>query len=148
MKKNSLLLLSFLVMTVAFSQATIKTDNIKKLLELTGSGNLGVQVAGNMITSFKQTYPDVPDEFWDNFKKELNADAIIDLVTPIYEKYYTETEIQQLIDFYQTALGKKVIANMPAVMQESMEAGRLYGRELGEKVYKNLKNKGYIKNEQ
>ncbi|MEO6228988.1 MAG: DUF2059 domain-containing protein [Ferruginibacter sp.] len=135
-------------MAVAFSQSNIKTDNIKKLLELTGSGNLGVQVAGNMITSFKQTYTDVPDEFWDNFKKELDADAITNMVIPIYEKYYTETEIQQLIDFYQTALGKKVIANMPAIMQESMEAGRQYGQKIGEKVYKDLKDKGFIKNEQ
>lgn len=147
MKKIYLLSLSFLIMAVAFSQSTIKTDNIKKLLELTGSGNLGVQVAESMVTSFKQTYPDVPDELWNDFKKGLNADAIINMVTPIYEKYYTETDIQQLIDFYQTALGKKVIASMPAVMQESMEVGRIYGRELGEKVYKNLKDKGFIKNE-
>ncbi len=36
---------------------------------------------------------------------------------------------------------------MPAVMQECMEAGRIYGEEVAQKVYKNLKDKGFIKNE-
>ncbi len=86
-------MLSFLLINIAFSQSNTKADNIKKLLELTGSGKLGVQVAENMINNFKKNYPDTPNEFWDNFKKELNADVLINMVIPVYEKYYTETDI-------------------------------------------------------
>ncbi len=37
-----------------FSQSASKTDNIKNLLELTGSGKLGIQVGESMINSLKK----------------------------------------------------------------------------------------------
>ena len=129
------------------AQTPSKTENIRKLLELTGSGKLGVQVAQNMIVSFKKIYPSVPDEFWEGFKRELNSEALIEMVIPIYDKYYTAEEIKQLTDFYSTPIGQKVIASTPLISQESMQAGQKCGRELGEKVYKDLSEKGLIKKE-
>ena len=63
---------------------------------------------------------------------------------PIYDKYYTEDDIKQLTDFYQTPIGKKVISNTPLIMQESMQAGQSWGQKIGEKVIENLKVKGYL----
>jgi hypothetical protein len=145
MKRLSIALLLTVIFSTGFSQAKSKTDNIQTLLELTGSGKLGMQVMQNMLASFKQTYPDVPEKFWKEFMKEVNADALNKMVIPIYEKYYTELEIQQLIAFYQTPLGKKVILTTPQIMQESMQAGQAWGREIAEKVFSNLKAKGYVK---
>ncbi|MFV5689921.1 DUF2059 domain-containing protein [Flavobacterium sp. ZT3R25] len=132
------------LLTSGFSQSISKMDNIKNLLELTGSGKLGVQVGENMIISFKKSYPNVPVEFWDNFLKEMNSDTLINLIIPIYDKYYTESEIKQLAEFYQSSLGKKLISIMPLVLQESMQAGQTWGKEIGEKVYNNLKEKGFV----
>ena len=145
MKRLSIALLLTVIFSTGFSQAKSKTDNIQTLLELTGSGKLGMQVMQNMLASFKQTYPDVPEQFWKEFMKEVNADALIKMVIPIYEKYYTDLEIQQLIAFYQTPLGKKVILTTPQIMQESMQSGEAWGTEIAEKVFNNLKAKGYIK---
>lgn len=131
-----------------FSQSVSKTNDIKRLLEITGSGKLGVQVGQTMISSFKQSYPNVPEEFWNNFLKELNSDVLINMIIPIYDKYYSESEIRELTEFYQSALGKKVIATMPQIMQESMQAGQSWGRAIGEKVYTNLKEKGFVKKEE
>jgi hypothetical protein len=127
-----------------FSQSASKTDNIKNLLELTGSGKLGIQVGESMINSLKKKYPNVPAEFWDNFLKEMNSDTLINLIIPIYDKYYTESEIKQLTEFYQSSFGKKVISTMPLVVKESMQAGQTWGKEIGEKVYNDLKEKGFV----
>jgi hypothetical protein len=70
------------------------------------------------------------------------------MIIPIYDKYYSESEIKELTEFYQSALGKKVIATMPQIMQESMQAGQNWGRAIGEKVYTNLKEKGFVKKEE
>ncbi|MFV8376792.1 DUF2059 domain-containing protein [Flavobacterium sp. LB1P62] len=147
MKRFSITLFLCGLLTSGFSQSISKTDNIKNLLELTGSGKLGVQVGENMIISFKKSYPNVPVEFWDNFLKEINSDTLINLIIPIYDKYYTESEIKQLTEFYQSSLGKKLIAIMPLVLQESMQAGQTWGKEIGEKVYNNLEEKGFVKKE-
>ena len=147
MKRFSITLFLCGLLTSGFSQSVSKTDNIKHLLELTGSGKLGVQVGQTMVNSFKKKYPNVPEDFWNDFLKELNSDVLIKMIIPIYDKYYTESEIKQLTEFYQSSLGKKVIATMPVVVQESMQAGQAWGKEIGEKVYNNLKEKGFVKKE-
>ena len=70
--------------TKGFGQADSKIENIKKLLELTGAGRMGVQAAESMLTSFKTSYKEVPEEFWIDFKKELNPAAPLDLYSLSY----------------------------------------------------------------
>lgn len=133
---------------LGFSQDTSKISSIKTLLEITGSGKLGVQVIQNMFASYKKSMPNVPDEFWNNFIKEVNPEVLTTMIIPIYDKYYTAEEINKMIEFYQTPLGKKIISTMPQIMQESMQAGQSWGKEVGEKIYNDLKEKGYVEDKQ
>lgn len=148
MKRISITLLFCITIFSGFSQAETKSVHIRKLLEITGAAKTGVQMAQSMIGSFKKNYPNVTDDFWDDFSKELNADTLTEMIIPIYEKHYTINEIKQLIEFYETPLGKKLISTMPEVMQESMQAGQVWGKAVGEKVYQNLKEKGFLKKEE
>ncbi len=148
MKKTTLTFLLSGLTLFCFSQDSSKIASIKTLLEVTGSGKLGVQVIKTMFTSFRQSLPEVPEEFWSNFMKEVNPEVLTVMIIPIYDKHYTQTEINKMIEFYQTDLGKKIISTMPQIMQESMEVGKAWGQEVGKKVYDNLKEKGYIKEEQ
>jgi hypothetical protein len=126
-----------------FAQSSTKTDKIKKMLELTGSANLGVQVAKQMINTFKQSYSSVGDAFWDDFEKEIKAEDLMDLIIPIYDKHYTEEDIDQLIAFYNSPIGKKMTENLPIIMQESMAAGQTWGSKIAEKAIERLRQKGY-----
>jgi len=40
---------------------------------------------------------------------------------PLYDKYFTEEDLQAMIDFYKTPTGKKTISVMPQLLQESMQ---------------------------
>lgn len=143
--KNIIIAILLSVITLkGFLQSNNKTENIRKLLELTGAGKLGIQMMNQFFSSFKTTYSSVPEEFWSEFKKEVNADALIDLIIPIYDKYFTEEDLNQLIQFYNSPIGKKVIESQPLILQESMLAGQAWGSELSKKVVGNLKAKGYL----
>lgn len=144
MKKLILLIICFNAV-FAFAQNESATSHAKELLEMTGSGKLGVQVMNNMIASFKTKLPNVPGEFWDEIGKEVNPEGLIELVAPIYAKYYTDQELVQLLEFYKSPLGKKVIANMPLITQDSYQIGEEWGRKIGERVERRLKEKGYLK---
>lgn len=148
MKKISITLLFCGFLTCGFSQSVTKIDNIKKLLELTGSGKLGVQMGQRMVGSFKNNYPNVPEAFWNDFLKEFNSDVLINMIIPIYDKYYTESDIKELTEFYQSPLGKKMIATMPQIAEESMQVGQVWGKEMGEKIFTNLKEKGFLEKKQ
>ena len=86
------------------------------------------------------------EKFWDDFAKEIKAEDLVNLIIPIYDKYYTEDDIDQLISFYNTPTGKKMIETLPIVTQESMTAGQAWGKLIGEKVIQQLTEKGYLNN--
>lgn len=140
--KKSLLILSFCVLSLsANAQSTSKTEKINQLMELMGSGKMAIQMMNQMMDSFKSSYSKVNDTFWEDFKKEIKAEDITNMIIPIYDKHYTESDIDQLIAFYNSPIGKKMIATMPQVMQESMVAGQAWGKQISEKVIAKLKEK-------
>jgi hypothetical protein len=144
----TLLLSSYLLSaqeTTVSTAETPKTKNIRKLLTLTGSGKLGIQVMETMITSFKSHYPNVDSSFWKDFMKEVRPEDLVNMVVPVYDRNFTTEEIDGLIVFYSSPVGQKVLAKLPVVMQESMQLGQAWGEELGKKVLLKLQQKGYIK---
>ena len=52
-------------------------------------------------------------------------------IIPLYDKYFTLAEIQQLLDFYETDIGKKTIEVMPQLTQESIIIGQQWGESIG-----------------
>jgi len=43
------------------------------------------------------------------------------ITTNLYAKYYTEQELQDLIDFYETPTGRKAIATLPQLTEEAIK---------------------------
>jgi hypothetical protein len=48
------------------------------------------------------------------------AKIVEDLSYPIYDKHFTEAELRDLVTFYRSETGKKIVAEMPSVISESM----------------------------
>ena len=128
------------------AQDSTKIKHIRQFMEVTGSAKLGMQVLTNITAAYKNIYPDASNDFWDEFIKEADPQTLVNLVIPVYEKNFSDDDIVQLIAFYQTPVGKKIVEKMPVIMQESMQIGAAWGKQMGEKVMEKLKQKGYIKN--
>lgn len=60
------------------------------------------------------------------------------LMYPLYHKYLTLEEINELIKFYETPLGQKVISTNPKIMQESIKVGQIWGQELSLKLQERM----------
>ena len=143
MKKLLFLISLIVVSNAAFAQS--HETNIRRLLEITGSANLGIQIVDALIPQFKTITNDkVPEEFWLKFREDIDEESLITKIIPLYQKYYTDEEIEELIAFYNTPIGKKSISIMPQLMQESMLIGQEWGKELAQKIYEELQTKGYI----
>ncbi len=127
--------------TAPADEAAAKRQDIRKLLEVTGSAKLGQQVLAQMMNTFRSTNPKVPDEFWDQVLKEFDAGTMIDLVVPIYEKHLTHDDIRGMLAFYQSPLGQKLIAVTPAITQESMQAGQQWGLGIAQRIQQRLEER-------
>ena len=123
--------------------STEMQEDIRALLEITGAGDMATQMMNQMVGSMKGAMPNVPEEFWTKFMAGADTEELVEMIVPIYAKYFTEDEIKELRSFYETPLGRKVISTLPAVMQESMLAGQRWGELIGQQVAAELATQGY-----
>lgn len=137
MKKN-ILAITFLAFGVFTNAQTSKELKIAELLETMGSTEAMKTSFEYMINYYKQNNPQISSEYWDNASKHVDYNELVQKLVPIYSKHFTEHEIVDLLNFYSTSTGKKMIEKMPTVLQESMEVGRKWGIELAQKIEKEV----------
>ncbi len=142
MRKIAVAFTLLLVAVSAYSQT--KKEDVRALVVKMGSGDIGIQVVEALIPEFQKMLPDVPREYWEKMKEKIRVGDFVELIIPIYDKYYTHEEIKELIRFYDTDVGKKTIQIMPQMTQESMQAGQEWGRKIAEEIYSELKKDGYV----
>ena len=137
MKKN-ILAIAFLVFGVFTNAQSSKDVKIAELLETMGSTHAMKTSFEYMINYYKQNNPQISSEYWDNASKHVDYDELVQKLIPVYSKHFTEQEIVDLLNFYNTSTGKKMIDKMPVILQESMEIGRKWGIELAQKIEKEI----------
>jgi len=119
-------------------QATRKIDPAtaaaaRRLLTVTGAAKLALNSMETMINAQRGANPQIPEGFWDAFIAHARRDTtqLLDLLVPIYATHLTRDEIEQLIRFYESPIGKRLTAVQPMISQESMVAGQTWGEALG-----------------
>jgi hypothetical protein len=123
----------------------VKRSEIRKLIELTGAAKVSASALKQIIAPMRQAFPQVPEGFWNEFLSEVRADELVDLIVPIYDKYYTRDDIQELTRFYQSPVGQKTVKVLPQLSAEAIDAGQTWGREVADRAMKKLQQKGYDK---
>ncbi len=119
-------------------QASLDHD-VRHLLDLSGTSKLATQMMGTMIQSFKQMMPDAPAGFWDEFAKGVNPQELIEMIVPIYKKHLSHDDIRAAIAFYESPAGRHLVANQPAILQDSMAAGQQWGQVLSQRAMAKVK---------
>jgi uncharacterized protein len=119
-------------------EGNTKEQDIRRLLELTGSTKMAEQIMDQMMVMFEQNDPGISKEFWDGFRAEINTEDLVSMTVPIYDKHLSHEDIRGLIAFYQTPVGAKLIEKLPVIAQESMAAGMKWGEEIGKKAVAKL----------
>lgn len=155
MKKLFIVLIVFTVVFagIANSYADQNEDTLK-LLQITGSLDIGAQmgtaIAQQMIASLKNARPEVDPKAFTILEEEIvniinsemkNNDGIVGELVKIYSKYYSHQDIKDLLKFYQSDLGKKLISTTPSVVQESMVVGQNWGQSLLPTIQANIKKR-------
>lgn len=155
MKKAFLVFVaSFLLLAVhmpAHAAGNAKRENILKLLEMTGAKNIAVQFGQGMnqqiVQILKASNPNMPERAFVIVGEEVDrllkqeAGALMEVIIPLYDKYFTEAELKEMIKFYQTPVGKKTIQVMPQLLQESMAVGQTWGEGVAPKLFEQIEKR-------
>ena len=66
--------------------------------------------------------------------------VLVKLIVPIYTKHLTDTEMIEMIEFYETPSGKSVVSKLPVIAQESMLVGQTWGANLAQSLVAELQS--------
>ena len=58
----------------------------------------------------------------DDILKNFPVDEVLDAMIPVYQKHFTKGNIDDLLAFYSTPTGQKLIKELPAISAEAMQA--------------------------
>ena len=136
-------------------------SDIRELLQLTGSAQLGSQAArlisGQLLEGLRKSQPSIPARAWELAKQVLDSefakafegpDGLTEQMISIYAAHFTREDIGGLMAFYSSDLGKKAIVSMPAIFQESAAVGQRWAEtqlpRVTEILQKRLRAEGFI----
>ena len=121
-----------------------KAAAARRLIELTGASDIVVATFRANLQAQKQAMPQVPEVFWQEFEKRLVADLdrFVELIIPIYDRYFTTEQLNELIAFYETPIGRHTVQVLPRIAEESAAAGQEWGVLLATEVARDLAAKG------
>jgi hypothetical protein len=80
--------------------------------------------------------PQIPAAFWDRFLGAVRErrGELESLIVPIYDRHFTTDELRQLLAFYRSPIGQKMLTEQPAIARDAMDAGRVWGQQLGMEI--------------
>jgi uncharacterized protein len=153
MKRITTFVAALAVMTIIVTQTAQaqsgeltaeKRANIKTLLEITGVRGIPEQIAVSTVQSMapgiKQLDPKFPDKGFVVMRDALvaamapkvdTAGGLIEQATMIYHNAFTAAEIGDMVKFYQSPVGKKLLANQAKVNGETMQTAMKWADSMG-----------------
>jgi hypothetical protein len=96
-------------------------------------------ILGQSLNVFVQQNPDLQKQLTETVKSlapefEKRTDDIITIIATTYATRFTEPELKELLNFYRSAVGKKFVAQLPSVLEESYVKVQEWGGKVSEEV--------------
>jgi uncharacterized protein len=126
-----------LAMLASKAQQTDAEKDILKLMQVNGSAASYDLAYDQIVAQFKMMKPNVPQFNWDIAKRDVFDKEIIELqkqLIPVYAKNFTPEEVKQLIAFYTSPLGKKLVDGTTQVSKESLKVAQPWAMSLAQKL--------------
>jgi hypothetical protein len=125
------------IMTVATMAAQSTAAKVEQLLEAQSAVSTFKDMAARLVAEQRQANTGVDPAFWQKLLLEIEnqgGDQLREKLIPIYQKHYTEAELDYLIDFYTSDVGKSIQGKAALVQQEVSTAGMAWGDAVASQV--------------
>lgn len=132
--------LVFVLGSISVAQANADSpaskEDVERYLQVTQSHDMVKKMVGAMSQGIRkmehEQYLKHKDELPADYEEKMAArmnemfenmpwDEMVQSVAPVYQKHFTKGDIDNLIAFYSSPTGEKLLREMPAIMAESMQ---------------------------
>lgn len=122
-----------------------------ELLTFTGADSMSRTMAGmasaQIVDQMRRDMPGFTDTTAAIVKEEIfrvleeNRQKLSEMVVQLYARHFTEAEMRDMIAFYHTPAGGKMIREMPGILQETMAAGQVWGEHLAPVLFERIQKR-------
>ena len=126
-----------------------KSEDIRKLLKVSGILEQLEYMKNDLervlSAEVKISYQKIPKRFWSEFEEVVVGDqemnALIDKITPAYDRSMDHKTIKKLIEMFDNPFWEKWKTEMPAISVDAKNLGRNWILEMSEEpvVHKRIK---------
>ncbi|WP_203293305.1 DUF2059 domain-containing protein [Luteirhabdus pelagi] len=107
------------------AQETISQQLLIDYFEVNGTQRQYNEAYDNLLLMLPSQFEDtIAENVWSELKVEKEAQvlAMLQLLIPVYEKHFTEEEIQSMLLFYQTDAGQQLVKDPNKLSTAQQEA--------------------------
>jgi hypothetical protein len=117
---------------------------VRQLLREIHAVDMSVTAMEASLPAQRAANPRIPAVFWDRFAALARARApqLEDVLATVYDHHFTADELRQLLAFYRSPIGRKMLEEQPGILRESMAAGQQWGQKVGAEVGEQLAAEG------
>ena len=134
----STLALILIISSTAFSQTDKEySQTLKKFFEISGNNATANAGLEQMIEIFKPQFPNIDAKEWDKIYNDVIKESMneyIEISIPIYQKYLSKSDLEEMIKFYQTPIGQKFAQSNALITKELMTISQQWGMDLSKQL--------------
>jgi hypothetical protein len=131
--------------TPATKVDSTKEQLIRQVLVRSKEAEQAQQRIFQALAGMKLMMPRVEEKFWDKYRQLISLDELRDRLVYVYDKHYTSDELNDLLKFYDSPVGKKVSDNAVPILRESMDIAQDLSKRAGQSVSADLQAEQFLK---
>jgi len=132
--KKSLIIIAVTIFGLTTMQANEQRDPTKdqlleELFQTTNLYNMVPSLVKSIIITYKKKITNIPESYWDNLERSMDYSGFIQDAKKIYGRNYSEAELQEIIDAYNTKDLENYKLKSKRVEQELYALGNAFGKK-------------------
>lgn len=110
-------------------------------LEAAGTVDMMVAAMRANLPAQRAVTPQLPEEFWTRFEARIVSDApqLVDSIAVLYASRFTRPELESLIAFYRSPVGRRLRELQPTLVTEGAAMGQRWGTRIGAEIGASLR---------
>jgi uncharacterized protein len=107
-----------------------------RVLEASGTIETMVAAMRANLPAQRMASPQIPAEFWTRFEVRITSDVpqLVDSIAVLYAKRFSQDDLQGMLAFYQSPVGRRVRELQPGLVTESSAIGQRWGMRIGAEI--------------
>ena len=91
------------------------------------------------LTGMKFMMPRVAEKYWERYRELINVDELRNRLVIVYDKHFSSEELNEMLKFYDSPLGKKMSDEAVPILRDSMDIAQELAKRAAQSVAADFK---------